>query len=282
VIEISVHGCHLRAQHIEDLATALRRMGSCQALKLQYLDLRLTEETTAPMQKALSELLGDSSSGLQYASLRGNAFSDSFMAAIIPALGPNVKLTTLNLAENALTDESGALLVAALRLNSSLRWVSLASNRMTGGFLASMTSFLIGAELLPEDDAALKANAKVLDAKNKALKDVNKKRKKAGAAELKDLAAGPDCTIKREKTLFLVNRSLACLDLSKNTGLSAQLVAAFAQAIAAAPADLALSPAASRAEDAPPMLLQLSGSGFAEASAKEINRTPVPWLELAL
>jgi hypothetical protein len=278
VIEISVHGCRLQAQHIEDLAAAVRKMGTCQALKLQYLDL----ETTAPMQKALAELLGDSSTALEYASLRGNAFSDAFLAPIIPALGPNVKLTTLSLAENNLTDESGELLVAALRLNSTLTTVSLASNNMTGGFLASLATFLIGTELLPEDDAALKANAKVLGDKNKAIKDVNKKRKKAGTAELKELVAGPDCTVKREKSHLLLNRSLACLDLSKNPGFSAQLALSFAQAIATAPLDLDLSPAASRTEDAAPMLLQLGGNGLADAPGEMINRAPVPWLELSL
>mmetsp|Transcript_10246 Transcript_10246/g.17132 ORF Transcript_10246/g.17132 Transcript_10246/m.17132 type:complete len:395 (-) Transcript_10246:204-1388(-) len=308
VVEISVHGCPLSIQHIKDLALALNKIGTCQSLKLQYVEFGINEENQAEYQDALRELMKDTM-GLEYLSLKGNALTDEFIAPFIQESASNFKLTTLNLSENSFTDATVKALCAALKFNTSLQWISLQANKCTGEFLAELNVLLNGAEITPDEDAHLKSIGKMLGDKNKAIKDVNKKRKKAGVVELPELAAWLDCTVKREKTVFVANRSLKRLDFSDSPSLAGDLVEKFRKDIAAAAATaeetgVAMPPAATATasgggggggdndDDIPALLLDLRGSNLLNTSATATvgNNEQVdfaesalpPWIEILL
>jgi hypothetical protein len=258
VIDVSVHGCRLEAQHLQDLALALKKMGTAQSLRLQYLNWPESNEqggnalsgtNAAQLQDAFVALFNDAT-GLEYISLKGNDFTDEFMAPIIPALAQNFRLTGLNLSFNKLSDASFQIFVKAVRYCTNIKIVSFEANAVTGSGLAVLADLLNGTEVSTEDDAAIKANGKVFGDKNKAIKELNKKRKKANQPELKEIPNILECTVKREKTMYIANRTLKRVDISGCTGLQAAAVVAFAESLAATPAGLALPPAANTFQNA--------------------------------
>eukprot|EP01034_Spumella_vulgaris_P035831 gene35831-44182_t len=88
-----------------------------------------------------------------------------------------------------------------------------------GAFLPLLTQFLTGVEVSPDDEATVKANVKLLGEKNKIIKDINKKRKKANLPDIPECNASSECITKGEgkgaKSSFS-NRNFSMLDFSGN------------------------------------------------------------------
>lgn len=279
VIEISVHGARLEPQHLLDLSAALRKMGSCQSLKLQYLDWQngsgLNDENIAQYQEAFNSVLSDATC-IEYLSLKGNDFSDDFVAPLLTSLAQNFKLGTLNLANNRLTDQSLRLFWKSVRVTTNIRAVSFESNRVTGESLSLLGELFLGSEFNAEDDATTKANAKLVGERNKQIKEANKKRKKANQPELKEITPSLDCSVKKEKTLLHANRSLRRVDFSNNADLQVESVNALVLALNDTPPLAALPPAASVEGK---LMIELTSS---VALPPSFNYAPQPWVEFVV
>lgn len=225
VQEIVVHNCAVTHQHLSDLAQALKKSGCCSVLKLHYLtmidcDLPHTAPTdgsvigTSKFLDAFKVLLGDDTC-LSYISLKGNNLTDENIAALVDTIKNNLRLSALNLSGNRLTDKTCSALLKALKLNTNMKEISFGGNPITGDCLQTLLDLVLGTATTTEDDAEIKAGAKVVGDKNKAIKELNKKRKKAGwEREIKELVATTDCIVERESGNVAVNRSLRMLDFS--------------------------------------------------------------------
>lgn len=235
---------------------------------------------TSQYQEALSSLLSDSTC-LEAVSLKGNNFTLELLEPALASLAQNFKLVTLNLANNFLTDDSARELLKAMRWNTSLKYVSLANNRLTGEFLPILGETLNGTEQNAEGEGIIKNNGKLVAERNKAIKEVNKKRKKVNLPEIKEIAT-VEVTVKREKVVYVVNRTLKRLDLSGNPDLDAGKLAVFAQALAEAPQGLALPPAAAtyQTETDPKLIVDATRCGGVDGSA--VHTAPQPWVEILL
>jgi hypothetical protein len=283
VIDITVHGSRLSPQHINDLAVALRRMGTCQSVKLQYLDWQngneINESNIAQFQEAFTALFADSTC-LEAVSLKGNNFTPELMGSVLTSLAQNFKLVSLNLANNLLTDESVRQFVKAVRCNTNIKYVSFAQNRVTGDSLSALGDLLNGTEQSPEDDAAVKANAKLIAERNKGIKELNKKRKKANLPDIKEITPSLEVAVKREKTLYLVNRTLKRVDFSGNTEMGADKVLSFVQAIADTPQGTQLPQAAAtyQVETDPKLVVDFTNCG--DVSGASV--APQPWVQIVV
>jgi hypothetical protein len=286
VVDISVHGCRLTAQHITDLATALRKMGTCQSVKLQYLDWQggqgIDETNSSQFQEAFMALFSDATC-LESISLKGNNFKAELLNTVISSLSQNFKLVSLNLSNNLLTDETVRLFIKAVRCCTNIKLVSFANNDIRGDCLAGLAELLNGTEQSGEDDATFKGNAKAIGEKNKLIKELNKKRKKAGLPDVKEITPSLEVAIKREKTLYLVNRTLKRVDLSGSAAMDAEKVRAFAQAVADAPAGTPLPQAAAtfQVETDPKLIVDCIGASADQSAAmKNVNSNPQPWVQI--
>lgn len=215
VTEIYLHNCALSPQHVADLAAALSRIGTIKALRLQYIDFGINETTESKLSDAMKSLFADNT-GLSYVSITHCALPDAIGQAIASALSTNFVLSGLNLSYNGFTDATLNQLVGSLRLTTNVKYVCLRGNGVDGGSLVALFSQCLGSETTPADDAALKANTKILGDRNKAIKDTNKKRKKAGHVELSELPALPEVVRKVGGKNVVVNQSLELLDLGEN------------------------------------------------------------------
>jgi hypothetical protein len=244
----------------------------------------INETNLSQFQEALTALFSDATC-LESISLKGNNFKPELLNPVISSLSQNFKLVSLNLSNNLLTDETVRLFIKAVRCCTNIKLVSFANNDIRGDCLAGLAELVNGTEQNGEDDATFKGNAKAIGEKNKAIKELNKKRKKAGQADVKEITPSLDVAIKREKTLYLVNRTLKRVDLSGSAGMDAEKVRVFAQSIADTPAGTPLPQAAAtfQVETDPKLIVDCSGSSAgAEQSAalKSVNPTPQPWVQV--
>lgn len=279
VKEISVHNCHIEPVFLQDLATALRKLGTCPILRLNYMQMDLSKSYTE-FQSAFVELLSDLTC-LEHLSLKGNRLSDDFVAPLISALTENnFKLATLNLSTNDLTDVAAAQLLRSLRFSTSLKRVSLSANLLDGSCLSALSSLLIGTDVSAEDEAKLKLIGKQVADKNKAIKELNKKRKKSGAPDVIEVVPSHDCCVKRDGKVVAINRSLAALDLSRNPLLDFQTFQLFSQSIASLPTNESpLPPAALISTDNHINKLTMLLRGHSQSLADyEVDLSPQQWL----
>jgi len=278
VKEISVHNCHIEPIFLQDLATALRKLGTCPILRLHY--MRFDFSKSAEFQTGFVGLMSDLTC-LEHLSLKGNRLTDDFVAPLISALAENFKLTCLNLSTNDLTDSAVDQLVRSIRFSTNLKRLSLSANLLNGSCLPTLSSILIGTEVSPEDEAKLKLIGKLVADKNKAIKDLNKKRKKSGAPEVAEVSLSQDCCVKRDGKLVALNRSLAAVDLSRNPLLDFQTVQLFSQSIASLPGNESpLPPAALISTDVNKLTVLLRGHSQS-LSDYEVNLSPQQWLQIS-
>lgn len=234
VVEISVHSCQITAQHLLDLAKALEKMGSCPIVKLQYLYLLITEETTAAFSESLRSLFSDATC-VEYLSLKGSRFGSSVLQSSVSALSNNYKLRCLNLSDNDLNDDVVVELFKSIKMRTNLNEISLAHNCLTGRSLSSLTSLFNGSELSAEDEAAVKSAAKALGDKNKAIKEANKKRKKAGYPEVAECSPSSEVVTSKDKKSYLTNRFFNLIDLSFNPLDDSDSLSSFYSALESSP-----------------------------------------------
>lgn len=276
VKEISVHNCHIEPVFLQDLATALRKLGTCPILRLHYMQMDFSK-SYKEFQSAFVALLSDLTC-VEHLSLKGNRLSDDFVTPLITAVAENFKLTTLNLSENDLTDVTAAQLLRSLRFSTTLKRISLCSTLVDGSCLSALSSVLVGTDVSADDEAKLKLISKQVVDKNKAIKELNKKRKKSGSPDVVEVAPSLDCCVKRDGKVVAINRSLAALDLSRNPLLDFQTVQLFSQSIASLPANESpLPPAALIGTDINKLTVLLRGHSQSLVDY-EVDLSPQQWL----
>ena len=280
VLELCVCNVSLTCQHLLDLAALLERGAGLTVLKLDYVtvvDSSSPEQVTAAYKSlfSLSSSSG-SSSVVSYISLRGDSLDDSFIAAVRADLLTHLTLCALNLAENRVSDAGAHELMRALTLAPTLRFVSLKRNPgITGQCLcvaspspsrSCVAGCTTGTRVSAEEDADFKNILRAVAERNKLLKEVNKRRKKAGVAELEEFSVAA-LTARQgrseaagENTLF--NQSGVFVDLSFND-IPAEYITQMLQQIAsnirsdvaaAAAAGLGTGAGAGTGAEQPPLL----------------------------
>jgi len=244
VIEVDVHFCEITAQHLKDLAKALEQLGTCRILRIHYLqnmDMKATEVQDA-LKLVFSDVLN-----LEYISFMGNDIGDDTLTSCItPVLANNYRLKSLNLSKNSLTDSSVHGMFLALRHRTNIVNISVQNNNLTGSFLATSVGPVISGQYTaaPEDEGTIKEITKTIGDKNKVIKGVNGKRKKAGYSELSELTAPAACIAKnKDGKSVVLNRAIRCIDMSWNKEVTMTNIEKFLEGLAE-PVEIADSEAA--------------------------------------
>ena len=274
VVEFSIHQSKLTPVHILDLAKAAEKSGMIQIVKLQYLSIDWDAENKGAYIAAFISLLNDIT-GIEYLSFKGNKFGDKITQEIIANIGKNFKLKCVNLADNDLTDAGAQGLLQSLRLNTNIKDISLAKNNISGDFINTILGpILLGTESANGDDeAAVKASTKYVTDRNKQIKDLNKKRKKAGFSELLEYQLPGECITKRDGGLFIFNQSFNSFDISGNP-IEADQLHAFVESINSASTTLSVS--------ASQIALICKEVNIAKESVAELKAFECPWIRIVL
>lgn len=221
---IKVHGCSISAQHIVDLTLALTKSGKLSSIKLQYLDLNVTSDNASAYSDAFGALFQEGT-GTELIHISACGLTDSIMEKAITAVGSNCRLKALNLSRNLLTNTTATALASNLKFSHTLQALSLAENQITDPtILGALINYVAGTPADPTDDATIKSLSKSVGDKNKAIKDTNKKRKKAGQAELDELPALPEFVRTVDGAKLFINESLKFIDFSGNQISSDQVI----------------------------------------------------------
>jgi len=236
VKELSIHACGVTAQHLEDVATAVEKMGSLAVLKMDYLTVQVAEGDAVEEGKSADSGTGahaaflsffKGTAAVEYLSLKGNNLNELCSGEdVYNALSENLTLKALSLADNKLDDAACSKVITGLRQANALTELSLAKNLCTGACLSDLQGLLIGSEVSAEDDAKFKNLSKLIGDKNKAIKDGNKGRKKKGLPDLAELVP----PVERVEAGNMANRTVRAIDMSF-CPLSAAEIAAFNAAL---------------------------------------------------
>ena len=210
--EILCHGIEISKNHVTELCIALEKAGTIHTIKLDYISLEEEEQIDSTIFSPLFSI----NTAVQYLSLKGNKLDDNFMSTHSKVLAENLNLKFINFSHNKLTDIGVKELFRIIPLNSYLQYLSIKRNNLSGSCLPDLARMITGREISSEDDQIIKLVAKNLVERNKALKDLNKKRKKSGYPECIDLIAPTDRVCKIENDSYLLNRSMVEIDLSYN------------------------------------------------------------------
>ena len=230
--EVAIMHCALTQQHLTELALALEKIGNLQVLKLDY--IRVTDLTEAvTLTSLLKPFVWGASAPVEYLSLKGNCLGDDFALdpSVYSALAGNFTLTALSLADNGISDDGASKVLQAARLSVALREISFAKNSLSGTpiLFTALCELLAGTGVASsEDESTWKSCMKVIGDRNKALKDINKKRKKGGYAELPDVATPAERLAKVDGANAIANRGIQSVDLSFNPWDAEGAGAAFA------------------------------------------------------
>jgi hypothetical protein len=238
ILEISLHNVEISSAHLDDLLQLfLHNMKSnlelLSCLKFDYLSLSNTNQQL--FYSSLKSLLS-SSNGLKYLSLVGNQITDEIFQELLTPIRNHCTLEGINLNHNLLTDQAMIsflnILPYAIRLNS----FSFKSNSLTGHSLHSLLSLFHGSPYSNEQDAEVKMLNKLIQERNKVIKDLNKKAKKeskdshsaVSGGELHEIEPLTNRIVKQQDTTSLIfNHSLRFIDLSWNLSISPEHLLAF-------------------------------------------------------
>eukprot|EP01039_Chlorochromonas_danica_P001504 gene1504-1638_t len=219
VVELYIHNSKVSAQQLVELSTALNKINTLRALKLQFIDFNLQEDESL-IADAFKSLLSDSC-GLTLLSVVNCELTDTVGQAIAASLTSNFLITGLNLSYNLFTDETLKQVLMALRYTTNVKHLVMRNNNaIEGNVFIHLIPQLFPGEVSSSDDSIIKANVKIIADKNKAIKDQNKKRKKAGYVELAEVSP-PDLIQKVGKTSVFCNATLETLDLACNPAIKA-------------------------------------------------------------
>lgn len=248
-LEIYLHNVEISSSHLDDLLQLFllnmktnQELFSC--LKLDHLSI--TDGNLQSFYHSFGTLLA-SSNGLKYLSLIGNQITDEIFQNLLIPIRNHCTLEGINLNHNLLTDQGFLsflnILPYAIRLNS----FSVKFNDLSGHSLHSLLTLFHGAQYSNEQDSEVKMLNKLVQERNKVIKDLNKKAKKeskdsrgaTGGGELSEIELITNRIVKQSDASSLIfNPSLRYIDLSRNRGITSDDLISF-QANAAA----ALSPA---------------------------------------
>ena len=227
IVEIDVHAVQLSPQHLLDLSIYMEKIGNLSVLKLDY--VRFLGVSGNGFELFRPFLLG--TSPVEYLSLKGNRFGDGFCSdpLNISAIVNNLTLQALSLSHNEITDVGATEILRAIKLSPFIKELSLSRNDVTGTCLVTVASTLNGSVANAEDEASLKKNSATINERIKTIKELNKKRKKDGKAELVEPLPPAERVSKVDGANMIANRTILSVDLSFcpidlesfSTGLSA-------------------------------------------------------------
>lgn len=216
VKEIYVHGCQLSHQHVSDLAAIIPKISKPISLIIQYCTFDGIEESIEKYADCFAGLFQESP-GIEFISLKGNMLADKFLSKVVPIISANQRLKGLSLSENQLTDEFTNSLLNGLRFSHSLQSLSLSGNSMVNSSTFSIwLGYQIGIPATANDEATIKSMIKTIADKNKAVKELNKKRKKANLPDVEEIASLPEFIKTLDVQKLFVNSSLKFIDVSDN------------------------------------------------------------------
>ncbi len=233
---IVTHNLSLNPQHITDLIAVVEKIGQLTSLTLEYMSMnevffsteRVEEvpfnysNETIALQDSLLGLFSNNNFQIQYLSLKGNKLGDSFISKLQTLLASNLAIYSLNLCDNFLTNTGILALFAALRLNPYIKSLSIAKNLYdyvpasgeTSELMTALTMLYNGSAASNDDDNHFKNINKLITDRNKAIKEVNKKRKKANQIEFNELLTPDNRIFKIDGNNVLVNKYIDNIDLS--------------------------------------------------------------------
>ncbi len=209
--------CALTKQHIDDLSIALEKLGIIHALRMEFITIvQPTEEDSISIAEFWKPLL-NGNIHVPYVTLKGCGIDDPCVRDIISVLSENLTIQALNLSDNAITDSGASALFSIVQLISSIKYLVVKNCQITGGesSLRSLADIFVGKLVSEEHDAIMKNVAKRVVDRNKALKDLNKKRK-GKYPELNDLVAPTERIIKVGDDSLMVHRTIVSIDISHN------------------------------------------------------------------
>jgi hypothetical protein len=216
VTELQIHSCTLSSQHLQDLGKAMNKHGLLKSLRIQYSEIFSPQDDIAAKIAAIRALLSDAAN-VEYISLKAVDLSDEIVKGIASAFTENFRLTGLNLSGNNLSDETCSTLLTSIRCNPNYKAVNLSNNNTDGTATAfAIINQYIGSVATGSEDGIIKANTKTLTEKNKAIKDLNKKRKKAGQPEFAEYPALPEFAKQIDGKSWFFNRGMECIDLTSS------------------------------------------------------------------
>lgn len=242
VREISFHAVQLDPNQIIELASAIAKMGFISVVKIDYIYFN-SVYSMVDYKNAFVHLLSNSVS-IEYLSLKGNKFGNDTTAAFVSSLSNNFSIKAINLSDNCISDEVASSIIRSLRTNISLQHVSFKSNFISKSTIKELTSIVIGSDVTPEDELFFKNLPKAISERNKAIKDMNKKRgKKTGIPELSEIPVpAPDRIVKINGIAKILNKTINFIDFSNNSAVDPldikALVREVNEAATLAPSDL--------------------------------------------
>lgn len=217
VREIYVHGCLLSPQHVTDLGIAASKATFPLSLVLQFCSFDMGEEAVEKYADAFCGLFQESI-GIEFVSLKGNKLTDPHLNKIVGNLSNNQRLKGINLSENQLTDAFAQLLLNSLRYTHTLQALSLSGNLLSStSLLSTLFGLYTGLPITGSDEGTIKILTKSTGDKNKAVKEINKKRKKAGIPDAEEISPLPDFIKTIDGLKLFVNSSLKFADFSNNS-----------------------------------------------------------------
>lgn len=212
VIELDIHSCKLSSQHLNDMRAALERLATCKILRMQYI---VNSDTSDEGFSDVCKTLLSDTLNVEYFSFVGSSLSDDFLNNMTPAISGNYRLKALNLSKNNFSDEAVKNFFIALRHNNNLQEISFQKCGLNGSFLSNSCGSLMSGkfEATADDGKVAKDLAKIIGEKNKAIKALNGKRKKAGfQTDIAEIDATPSFVTGNTIT----NRSISTIDISYN------------------------------------------------------------------
>lgn len=225
IIEIYLHNVRVTSHFIDDLSQLFKsNETTIQCLKLEYLDISGDVNLFVT---SLKNLISNST-GLRYLSLSGLGLTDQHLSELLLPIRNHFTLEGLNLYYNQITDIGFQLIVNILPFAIHLNSISLKHNRLTGQSLQTLLQLYFGYNINGnhEIENEIKAITKLINDRNKSIKDYNRKLKKDTSNnkllyELSDLEQLNNRIIKTSDGQNLVyNYSLRLIDLSRNENIT--------------------------------------------------------------
>lgn len=239
ITEIIVYDVCLSGQHINDLKTAIDKIGYFPVIKLEYITCKtpegeelLPQSPNSSLYESLQILLNGTVS-IDYISLKGTKLGDDFIIGCKNSIQNNLTLQALNLNDTNITNDGLKELFTYLRVNPNLKQLSLSRNKnLTVSSLEIISSFLISSiTATPEEENIFKDFTKVIGDRNKAIKDKNKARKKANLPDLIELNNPPDRFFNINGEKKAINKLLTTIDFSYNGTYETKNILDFVESI---------------------------------------------------
>ena len=234
IVEIYLHHVRVNSHFIDDLCQLFKgNETTIQCLKLEYLEI------TGDLNLFINSLksLLSNSNGLRYLSLIGLGITDQHLSELLLPIRNHCTLEGINLYNNVITDIGFQLIISMLPFTLRLNSLSLKQNNLTGQSLQALLQLYIGSNINNnhEIENEMKGITKIINDRNKAIKDYNRKLKKENSMnnnkllyELNELEGLNNRIVKtNEGNNLIYNYNLRMIDLSRNERITNEELLSF-------------------------------------------------------